>query len=82
MALSLKNPLAPERAVIPGESATPAGPELWIAYEGGKELLRRIAANIRTAVRTASSFLPHPIRTQRSTRNPTTSGKPRARRRL
>jgi len=48
----------------------------------GEERLGRINAMIRMASWTASSFLPHPIRTQRSTRNPTTSGRPRARRRL
>ncbi len=47
------------RAVIPGESATPAEPELRIACEGGKEQLGRIEAIIRMAGRTSSSFLFH-----------------------
>ncbi len=45
--------------MIPGESATPAEPELRIACEGGKERLGRIEAIIRMAGRTASSFLSH-----------------------
>ncbi len=51
----------PLDAVIPGESATPAEPELRIACEGGEKRLGRINAMIRTAARTASSFLSHPI---------------------
>ncbi len=45
--------------MIPGESATPAEPELRIACEGGKERLGQIEATIRTAGRTVSSFLSH-----------------------
>ena len=51
----------PLDAVIPGESATPAEPELRIACEGGEKRRGRINATIRTAARTASSFLSHPI---------------------
>ena len=45
--------------MIPGESATPAEPELRIACEDGEERLGRIEATILTAGRTASSFLSH-----------------------